>query len=513
MDISTEGIWNLVLYHFHEDFALALLIAGVIISFILSFAVGANDSANSWGTSVGAGTVSLTWAYILGSLMETIGATLLSGDVIKKVVNGIVNIDAYKSNRTDVINGWSEQSPEDGLYDERLLMVGCIAVMLSSGLWQLIASFFSWPVAGTHCIIFGLLGFTLTAKGSNGLKNAEEFATIVYMLFVSILIALVASAVFYFPLYKYCFRSDTPFSGKNRIIYGLLTGSAVGIPVAFIFLQTNKAFELISADNDPHWIAIGTGLAVTLIMSILAIFVIIPQIKNMTSDLALDVDLRCWKKGSKEDKEEEMSTVEPIEIESKEKPDASKQNNTLKDSPELTRIFRPLQVISAMTSALVHGGNDVANCIGPFVVIYLVYQEGILTQTKYEAPFAISLWGGVGISLGLIMFGKKVIMTMGQDITEMTPSKGFVVEWISSIIGLIFTAFGFMLSTTHCKVGCIIGCGLMQGLVDTGSPKKALSYVNFKVLSGVILSWALTIPVAMGLSSIIFLVLKELLIS
>jgi len=56
---------------------------------------------------------------------------LLSGDVIKKVVNGIVNIDAYKSNRTDVINGWSEQSPEDGLYDERLLMVGCIAVMLS----------------------------------------------------------------------------------------------------------------------------------------------------------------------------------------------------------------------------------------------------------------------------------------------------------------------------------------------------------------------------------------------
>lgn len=38
-----------------------------------------------------------------------------------------------------------------------------------------------------------------------------------------------------------------------------------------------------------------------------------------------------------------MSTVEPIEIESKEKPDTSKQNNTLKDSPELTRIFRPLQ--------------------------------------------------------------------------------------------------------------------------------------------------------------------------
>ena len=52
---------------------------------------------------------------------------------------------------------------------------------------------------------------------------------------------------------------------------------------------------------------------------------------------------RCWKKGKKEDKEEEMSTVEPIETESKEKPDGGKQNKTLKDSPELTRIFRPLQ--------------------------------------------------------------------------------------------------------------------------------------------------------------------------
>ena len=40
-----------------------------------------------------------------------------------------------------------------------------------SGLWQLIASWFSWPVAGTHCIIFGLLGFTVTAKGTFSQKN------------------------------------------------------------------------------------------------------------------------------------------------------------------------------------------------------------------------------------------------------------------------------------------------------------------------------------------------------
>ena len=53
IDLLEENVWKLVLFQFHEDFALYLLIAGTIFSFVLSFAVGANDSANSWGTSVG----------------------------------------------------------------------------------------------------------------------------------------------------------------------------------------------------------------------------------------------------------------------------------------------------------------------------------------------------------------------------------------------------------------------------------------------------------------------------
>ena len=55
--------------------------------------------------------------------------------MIKKVVNGIVNIEAYKSNKSDILDGWSELNPGDGLYDERLLMIGCISVMLSKMLF------------------------------------------------------------------------------------------------------------------------------------------------------------------------------------------------------------------------------------------------------------------------------------------------------------------------------------------------------------------------------------------
>jgi len=135
-----------------------------------------------------------------------------------------------------------------------------------------------------------------------------------------------------------------------------------------------------------------------------------------------------------------------------------------------------------------------------------------MTSTTYVAPPIISLWGGLGISLGLFCYGKKVIMTMGSGITEMTPSRGFCVEWVASLVGLVFTASGLMISTTHCKVGGLIGAGLMKGLVETGSPKQALTYINFKILSGVVLSWVLTIPMAFGLSSIIFLILKAILL-
>jgi len=535
VEILDDNIWNLVLFQFHDEFALGLLVAGIVISFILSFAVGANDSANSWGTSVGAGTVSLGWAYFLGSIMEITGATLLSGDVIQKVVNGIVNIEAYRSNKSAIISSFDPmESGEGAIYEEKLLVIGCMAVMLGSGLWQLVASWFSWPVAGTHCIIFGLLGFTVTAKGADGVKNPEEFIQIVYMLFVSIIVALVLTALVYYPLYRFCIRSGSPFTGKNKVVYGILTGFSIGIPVAFILLQTNKSFGLFSgvqfsSSEVPNFIIIGIGLGVSLLFSIFAMLFTIPRMSKMTSDFALTYDLRFWKKKNKVAVEEkgagdvpsqefqEFKVQDTIKEIKNKKDDTLDEENSLTakdaaDSPEITRIFRPLQVISAMTSALVHGGNDVANCIGPFVVIYLVFKEGVMTSTTYVAPPIISLWGGLGISLGLFCYGKKVIMTMGSGITEMTPSRGFCVEWVASLVGLVFTASGLMISTTHCKVGGLIGAGLMKGLVETGSPKQALTYINFKILSGVVLSWVLTIPMAFGLSSIIFLILKAILL-
>ena len=83
-EFPLDDIYQMI-YSFHEEFALWILIFGVIFGFVLSFVVGANDSANSWGTPVGAGTVSFGVAVLCGSVMELLGAALLSAGVVRTI--------------------------------------------------------------------------------------------------------------------------------------------------------------------------------------------------------------------------------------------------------------------------------------------------------------------------------------------------------------------------------------------------------------------------------------------
>ena len=73
----TNPLWELE-WAFQNDFAYVFYTLAVIFGFVLAFAVGANDSANSWGTPIGAGTISLRMAFLLGFIFETLGALFLS---------------------------------------------------------------------------------------------------------------------------------------------------------------------------------------------------------------------------------------------------------------------------------------------------------------------------------------------------------------------------------------------------------------------------------------------------
>ena len=123
-----------------------IVIVGGLASFYNSWGIGANDCANSFATSVGAGVLSLRHAIIIAGIFEFLGAFLMGSHVTSTIRKKIVNLDIYDDN------------PE-------VLMLGMLCANLSAAIWLHLASYIKMPVSTTHSIIGAIVGFSLAYAG------------------------------------------------------------------------------------------------------------------------------------------------------------------------------------------------------------------------------------------------------------------------------------------------------------------------------------------------------------
>jgi phosphate/sulfate permease len=94
----------------------------------------------------------------------------------------------------------------------------------------------------------------------------------------------------------------------------------------------------------------------------------------------------------------------------------------LKEEEErVNLLFHFVQILAAIFSSFAHGGNDVANAIGPLITIWLIYTQGSVSSTA-GTPILLLLYGGVGIVAGLWFLGRRVIETVGFNLTKITPA-------------------------------------------------------------------------------------------
>ncbi|KYO25685.1 sodium-dependent phosphate transporter 2 isoform A [Alligator mississippiensis] len=175
-----------------------LLILGFIIAFVLAFSVGANDVANSFGTAVGSGVVTLRQACILASIFETVGSVLLGAKVSETIRKGLIDVEMYNTT-------------------QELLMAGSISAMFGSAVWQLLASFLKLPISGTHCIVGATIGFSLVAKGQEGVKWSE-LLKIVLSWFISPLLSGIMSAALFFLVRTFILRKTDPVPNGLRAL-------------------------------------------------------------------------------------------------------------------------------------------------------------------------------------------------------------------------------------------------------------------------------------------------------
>ena len=152
-----------------------------------------------------------------------------------------------------------------------------------------------------------------------------------------------------------------------------------------------------------------------------------------------------------------------------------------------------LQIFTSCFSSFAHGSNDVANAIGPLATIYSIYETNTV-EKKADVPLWILALGGAGIVFGLSTWGYKIINRLGRDLTKISPSRGFLIELSAATTIIIASRTEMPVSTTHCQVGSIVGCGLTDGKNN----------VKWSLLKGILFSWFITLPVTGFLSAGLF---------
>ena len=330
-----------------------------------------------------------------------------------------------------------------------LLIYGMLSSLLAAGIWLLIASYYGWPVSTTHSIVGAIVGFAAVGISINAVEW-NKVTTIASSWVVSPLLAGTISFLIFKSVQILILDTDDPFAKAKKYVpgYMFLVGFIISMVTSLKGLK-HVGFDLSFQQS----IIFSTAFGIVIALLGIAFLRRVENVSKQRGDVVFD---------------------------------------------GVERVFAVLMVFTACAMAFAHGSNDVANAVGPLAAVASIVQSGGEIAAASVLPWWILLLGGSGIVAGLIMLGYRVIETVGKNITELTPSRGFAAELAAATTVVLASGTGLPISTTHTLVGAVLGVGLARGI----------SAVNAGVVGRILLSWIITLPVGAGLSIIIFFVFK-----
>jgi len=442
-------------------------------AFFAAFGIGANDVANAFATSVGSKALTVKQACALAVVFEFLGATFLGGEVVKTVRKGIADVSYFED-------------------DPALLMWGCFCVITAVGIWLLLASKWEMPVSTTHSCVGGMIGMAIAAKGSDAViwsKKTDDFpfvkgfAGIVISWFLSPITSGILAFIFFFLIRTFILRSANPFN-RSVYVYPFLVMSCLTIVILFMLMKGIKSSKEITDMEISTKVGIsfgvGAGVAIALIPAYMICKKRIIEGKFVPPPLAIEVaESNAQGKGDVEAAKPEPTTMfgklskavgtslntDPHSAVGIDKRTTEVHKNAEKFDKNAEAFFTYLQIFSAIFDAFAHGANDVANAVGPFATIYVVHQTGVVSSKADmgDNKYWILGLGGIGIGVGLLLYGYQILRAIGVKLAVITPSRGFCIEMGSSLVVIVGSHLGWPLSTTHCQVGATAGVALLEG--------------------------------------------------
>lgn len=145
-----------------------------------------------------------------------------------------------------------------------------------------------------------------------------------------------------------------------------------------------------------------------------------------------------------------------------------------------------IQVASAMMMSIAHGSNDVSNAVGPWASAYATYKAEAV-NTEADTPVWILAVAGILLGIGFWFFGYHIIRSLGNKVTQVSPTRGFSIELGAAITVLLASRLGLPVSTTQCLTGALLGVALMN---------YDLRAVNWRQMAFIFGGWVLTLPCA-----------------
>jgi PiT family inorganic phosphate transporter len=334
----------------------------------------------------------------------------------------------------------------------QLFIYTMLSVLMAGAVWMTMASFLGMPVSITNAIVGSLVGVGAIMLGFNVIHWAEVgYITISWI--VSPTIAGIIAYLLFISIKKLILGAEYPLLAAQRFvpIYLFL----VGVVLAFMMvLKGLNHFHIILTFLQKTMVVIGSGLTVLLVGFY--------SIKNIRLKLKFKLNRHT-----------QFQYIESM--------------------------FSILMAFTACAMVFAHGSNDVAIAVGPIAGIISMVTSGHPMENGVYFS-GIMLFGCMGVILGLIMYGRKVIATVGSAITTLTPSRAFAATLAAASTVVVSTSTGIPVSATQTLVGAVFGVGLARGI----------DALNLTVIRNIFMSWIITIPAAAGLATLFFYILQRI---
>lgn len=477
-------------YHF------ILFILASVFGIFMAFNIGGNDVANSFGTSVGAKTITIKQALIIAAIFELSGAIFAGGEVTKTIRSGIVSL------------------PNE--LDPMFFVIIMLSALLSSGLWIFIATKKGLPVSTTHSIVGGIVGASVT-MGFLSVGGGEALSMVkwseILKIAVSWVISPVLGGVVAYIIFAYIDKKilqpskilnkqvkDIKKERKNfkEEYFSDLKEKPLEEQVKELsaivlddlddkekeeslyknklkeFREKEKAVDVFSLFRIHMPVLAGIGA-----MAIASMFLF----KGLNNVSTLGLLQNLWIVailgviGY-------ITTYAIVKIVRKTELDKTAD-----------RLFSWFQIFTASSFAFSHGANDIANAVGPFAGILDALKNNAINASS-PVPFAIMAMFGIALVVGLWFLGKEVISTVGSKLAEIRPTTGFSAELGASLVILVATWLGIPVSSTHILIGAVLGIGVYNHNANWGTMKP------------IGLAWIITLPAAAIMSAVVFVVFK-----